>query len=266
MGRRVIFTVLLAVAFLSHAFAQSPRYMPDPVMGQQLTAMFAGGGALGLDNFLANLYYKTRHSGYRNFANTGVSGAMIQRTLNLKELTNQPNMASDIDSAYVSRELVDGAAGVVGLERAMDISGDYSRLKGELDRMQSLVSKIRLFGGSDEEYEEWQSKHDDYEDAAGRMHGTGFSADKLMPNQLRKTAFGALYRDVTADCRTLISSLLYWKYRRDVTDARNVRLSYRLTPARKTSAGNSAFVEWLNVAKNTKISAGSRPGGRVEQQ
>ncbi len=264
MGRKTIILILLAAMLpYSASAAVVPKPLPDPVMTNQFLAMFTGGGSLGYGNELALLYYKAAHSGYTTFAGSPLTGSAWNRSMNLIELEHQPGMAQAIDSAYVTRELIDGQVGVVGMERVMDASGDYSRLTSELGRMKNLIDKIKPFCGTDGDMDFWQSKYDDYMQAAGSMHGTGFSADKIMPNQMRRMTYTALYKDVMKDCDKLTKSLLYWKYRRDVADTKDVRLDYRLTHARKGAAGTSAFVEWLNVAKGVKIiaSSGSHGGG-----
>lgn len=198
MKTTILVTGLILLA-IPVGFAQGVQmtYEHDDAKMKQITVMESGMGALTPD-----WYYNTLHENYSKSA--AAKNKSLFRTTAGINLYNQKDMAERIDSALVKRAAVEALNIADRSGGALDLawSAEGAKISGKLSDFMTNISKIKVTGGNQDEYDYWLQYYNVYTCAIRSTQ------DAYMPNAQRKREYLRIYDDLMRKNELLVKYLV----------------------------------------------------------
>lgn len=202
--KTVMFMLLLATSILT---AMGQTYNHEPDIMNQFTVMETGAGSL-----MPRDYYQYMH---KNYQRTAVeTNKMTYRLANQATTMLEVPLSEKVDSDLVKRAKVEAMNVAARTPGAADVAWamEKGKIESKLGIFQSNINKITSYGGSSDDYKDWQNVYECLVCAIKLIR------DAYLDLGSRKKEYLAIYRDIVKRNLELTQQLRYWNSLKNVKE------------------------------------------------
>lgn len=175
-------------------------YVHEEDIMNQFTVMEIGAGSLK-----PRAYYQVMHNSYQNDA--APTNKLAKRLANQALTNKEIPLAEKVDSDLVKREKVEAMNIAVRTPGVADVAWtmEKGKIQGKMSLFQSNINKIESYGGTSDDYKNWQNIYSCFETAIKLIR------ESYLDLGSRKKEYLAIYRDIVKRNLALVEELRYWQ-------------------------------------------------------